>query len=122
MQPFPVVRMAGSEYPFGVKIRVLTVQAPAGARVTVSCHGPGCPAKADDVIATQDIGKVGPVTIVFGRFERSLHAGARLQVRISEPGLIGKYTSFLIRHDRLPLRVDSCLSTAGLQPITCPSS
>jgi hypothetical protein len=124
MQPFPVVRMAGSEYSFGVKVSLLTVQAPTGAKITVSCHGPGCPARTASVVATSKSSKskAGLVTIVFGRFERSLHAGARLQIRISEPGVIGKYTSFVVRRDRLPSRVDTCLSPAGIQPIACPSS
>src|ERR1019366_4053130 len=46
MQPFPIVRIAGSETSSGVRLRLLTAQAPIGARVTVSCRGRGCPAKS----------------------------------------------------------------------------
>jgi hypothetical protein len=124
MQPFPVVRMAGSEYSFGVKVSLLTVQAPTGARITVSCHGPGCPARTAHVVATSPGGKsrAGLVTVTFGRFERSLRAGASLQIRVSEPGVIGKYTRFVVRRGRLPLRTDSCLSPNGSQAIACPVS
>ena len=122
MQPFPVVRMAGSEYSFGVKISLLTVQAPSGSKITVSCHGPGCPAKIAHVVATSrsDKSRAGLVTVTFGRFERSLRAGARLQITVSETGMIGKYTRFVVRRNKLPLRTDSCLSPNGIQAIACP--
>jgi hypothetical protein len=123
MQPFPVVRIAGSVSSFGVKLNLLTVQAPLGATVTVSCHGHGCPAKRVDTVSTsgRSGSKLGLVTITFRRFERSLRAGASLQIRISKAGQIGKYTRFTIRRGKLPKRLDTCLSPAGVQPIACPS-
>jgi hypothetical protein len=124
MQPFPVVRIAGSESASGVKIGLLTVQAPVGATVSVACRGPGCPAKAEDVVAASRRGKstAGVILIAFRRFERSLRAGAVLQIRVSERGQIGKYTSFAVRRGKLPARVDTCLSPTGVEPIVCPSS
>jgi hypothetical protein len=124
MQPFPVVRMAGSQFGFGVKVRLLTVQAPTGAKVTVSCHGPGCPAGSVHVVATSkaSTSPTALVTITFARFERTLRAGASLAVGISEPGVIGKYTRFVIRRGKLPLRTDTCLSPTSSQPIACPAT
>ncbi len=123
MQPFPVVRIAGSVSSFGAKLNLLSVQAPAGATVTVSCHGHGCPAKRVDTVSTsgRSGSKLGLVTITFRRFARSLSAGASLQIRISKAGQIGKYTRFTIRRGKLPKRLDTCLSPAGIQPIACPS-
>ncbi|HEX5851598.1 MAG TPA: Ig-like domain-containing protein [Solirubrobacteraceae bacterium] len=123
MQPFPVVRIAGSVSSSGVKLNLLTVQAPIGSIVTVTCRGHGCPAKRVDTVSTsgRSKSKLGLVTIVFRRFERSLRAGASLQIRISKAGQIGKYTRFTIRRGKLPRRIDSCLSPAGVQPIACPS-
>ncbi len=123
MQPFPVVRIAGSENASGVRVGLLTVQAPVGATVNVTCRGPGCPARSQNVIATsgKSKGKAGMVTIVLRRFERSLRAGAVLEIRVSKPGQIGKYTRFTVRHGKLPVRVDTCLSPAGIKPIVCPS-
>jgi len=124
MQPFPVVRIAGSESASGVKLGLLTVQAPVGATVTVTCHGPGCPTRSEDVVAASRRSKstTGVVLIAFRRFERSLWAGAILEIRVSERGQIGKYTSFAVRRGKLPARVDTCLSPAGIEPIVCPSS
>ena len=124
MQPFPVVRIAGSENASGVRVGLLTVQAPVGATVSVSCRGRGCPARSQDVVATsgRSKGKAGMVLIVFRRFERSLRAGVALEIRVSKPGQIGKYTRFTVRRGKLPARVDTCLSPAGIKPIVCPSS
>jgi major membrane immunogen (membrane-anchored lipoprotein) len=123
MQPFPVVRIAGSESSSGVKISLLSVQAPLGATVTVTCHGHGCPAKAKDVVPTSGRSRshAGLVSIVFRRFERSLRPGATLQIRVTGLGQIGKYTLFTVRRGKLPARMDTCLSPAGVQPVTCPS-
>ena len=124
MRPFPVVRIAGSENASGVKIGLLTVLAPIGSTVTVSCHGRGCPPKAENVLATSKASKskAGTVLIAFRRFQRSLRAGTILQIKVSAPGQIGKYTRFSVRHGKLPTRVDMCLSSTGLKPIVCPSS
>jgi Immunoglobulin I-set domain len=127
MQPFPVVRIAGSENASGVKISLLTVQAPVGATVTVTCHGPGCPSKPDYLVVASRKSKKGKSTagivlIAFRRFERSLRAGVVLEIRVSAHGQIGKYTRFAVRHGKLPARVDMCLSPAGIEPIVCPSS
>jgi hypothetical protein len=45
-----------------------------------------------------------------------------LEIRVSKPGEIGKYTRFRLRRGRLPERVDMCLDPAGIKPLVCPSS
>lgn len=122
MQPFPVVRIAGSVTSSGAKLNLLAVQAPVGTIVSISCHGHGCPAKSRDTVsaAGRSKSKSGLVLITFRRFERALGAGATLQIKIYGPGQIGKYTRFTIRRGKLPLRLDTCLSTAG-KSISCPS-
>jgi PKD domain len=122
MQPFPVVRIAGSDTASGVRLSLLTVQAPVGARVTVTCKGRGCPTKSESRVAVSTDSKGGTFVVGFQRFERSLRAGVMLEIRVSRPGEIGKYTSFLVRRDRLPVRVDKCLGPTGINPIVCPSS
>ena len=122
MQPFPIVRFAGSETSSGVRLRLLTVQTPVGARVTVSCRGRGCPAKSEGQIALSHKRNAGTVVVEFRRFERSLRAGVVLEIRISKPGEIGKFTRFAVRRGKLPERVDTCLDAAGVSPLACPSS
>ncbi len=122
MQPFPIVRIAGSETSSGVRLSLLSAQAPAGARVTVSCRGHGCPAKSESRVALFSKRKAGAVIVEFRRFERRLRDGVVLEIRISKPGEIGKYTRFVVRRGRLPRRVDMCLGPAGGKPLVCPSS
>ncbi|HEY4451746.1 MAG TPA: Ig-like domain-containing protein [Solirubrobacteraceae bacterium] len=123
LQPFPIVRIAGSLTSSGVNIAVLTAQVPLGARVTVSCRGPGCPTGAESRLASVSTKRRLPATVViaFRHFQRALRAGVTLQIRISKPGRIGKYTRFSILHGALPQRVDTCLQPAGYKPMGCPS-
>jgi PKD repeat protein len=123
MQPFPVIRIAGSYSASGVKITLLTVLAPVGATVRVTCHGGGCSTKSQRLLAMPGIkSKAATVLITLRRFERSLRPGAALDVWVSNKGQIGKFTRFLIRHGKLPSRTDECLNPAGTTPIACPSS
>ena len=61
------------------------------------------------------------MVLSFRRFERSLRAGVKLEVKVYKPGLIGKYTSFRIRRSKLPARVDACLNPRTLKAMTCPT-
>ena len=45
MRPFPIVRITSSDTASGVIVHLLRVQAVAGAQVTVTCKGRGCPIK-----------------------------------------------------------------------------
>jgi hypothetical protein len=123
MQPFPVVRIAGSEGSSGVKIKLLSVQAPIGAKVSIACKGKGCPAKLVSALAAASKGKHAPgsALITFKRFERLLPPGVTLEIKISKSGVIGKFTRFVSRKHKLPTRSDSCLSLLG-KPMTCPST
>ncbi len=120
MQPFPIVQISATRGSSGVKLKLLSVQAPAGARITVACTGHGCPVKSQSRVAAA--GKVGAAPLAFRRFERSLRTGVILEIRVSKPGEIGKYTRFAVRRGRLPLRVDTCLAPTGVKPMACPSS
>ena len=124
MAPFPVVRIAGSVTSSGVNLSLLTVQAPVGAHVKVTCRGRGCPTASVSRLATSSSKKTRAtmVVIAFKRFQSSLRAGAVLEIRIFKQGVIGKFTRFVIRRGRLPIRVDSCVGETGTKPIACPSS
>jgi Bacterial Ig-like domain len=118
MQPFPVVRIAGSETASGIRLRLLRVQQlPAGARVIVRCRGKGCPQRSARRVAVWR--KHGVAPLEFGAFERPLRFGLSLEILVSKPGLIGKYTRFSVRRGRLPERTDTCLDPHG-RPLVCP--
>jgi PKD repeat protein len=120
MQPFPVVRIAGSDTARGAKLTLLTVQAPAGATVTVGCRGGGCPPRTETRTVPAGSGAGGGALLSFRHFQRRLRAGAVLQIRVTRAGVIGKYTRFTIRRGHLPVRVDACIDPAVAAPIACP--
>jgi hypothetical protein len=125
MQPFPIVRITGYRTSSGVKLFLFSALAPVGARITVSCHGRGCPARSVTRTALPRRGKrrTSAVLVTFRRFEGTLlRAGLTLEVRIVKQGQIGKYTRFVISRGKLPARLDACLDPARLRPIACPSS
>jgi Ig domain of plant-specific actin-binding protein len=110
LRPFPVVRIRGFFASRGARITLLSVRGPHRAQVNVRCRGRSCP------VPTLTLPNAD--TRVH-RFERFLRAGTLLQIRVTRPGRIGTYTSFLIRSRKAPLRKDRCLSPRGVAPIAC---
>jgi PKD repeat protein len=113
MSPFPVIRIAGTVLPHGAMIDVLSVRAPRGSRIRVRCVGRGCPVRS---MATTSATRL----VRLRRFERRLRAGIRLKLFVRKENRIGKYTSFLIRADAPPKRVDLCLFPTRRTPGRCP--
>jgi hypothetical protein len=124
MQPFPVVRIAGSVTGRGVRVRLLSVHAPPGALVRVRCLGRHCGRKTLThlVHASANSARTGMSPLTLAPFERTFAAGTVLQIFVTRGNDIGKYTSFVIRRGRLPLRNDACVQPPSMQPIACPSS
>ena len=112
MDPVPVVRIRGRMTSNGVRITLLTVRAPKGARVTVVCRGRSCPAKRWATTAALK-------RIV--KFQRRLRAGTRLTISVTKADRIGKHTTFLIRRGKAPKRVDRCVYPGARKPVRCPS-
>jgi hypothetical protein len=115
MNPFPIVRLAGSVYPRGVKVRILEAKAPRRSTVTVRCAGKRCPAKKMVRTSTRK-----PVR--FGSMRRFLGAGTIISVSVTKIGQIGKYTRWLIRGRKVPKRKDLCLYPGRSKPARCPLS
>jgi hypothetical protein len=110
LRPFPVVRIRGDFAPGGVRITLLSVNAPRSARIAVRCAGAGCPLRSLSIPRAP--ARLRP-------FERFLTAGTVLQVRVTQRGRIGKYASFRIRAGRAPLRTDRCLMPGSAKPAAC---
>jgi PKD domain-containing protein len=115
LTPFPIVRIQGGLVPGGVIVTRLTVQAPRGARVRAVCHGPGCPRQS--LIRRA---RSARLSVRLRPLERRLGSGAVLEVFVTEPAAVGKYTRFVIRRDAAPLRRDLCVPPAGPRPAQCP--
>jgi PKD repeat protein len=114
MNPFPVVRLAGSVYPRGVKVRALEAKTPRRSTVTVLCAGKSCP--------TKKIVKTAKKRLVrFKAMTRFLREGTLLSVSVRKGGQIGKYTRWRIRGGKLPKRKDLCLYPNRRKPVRCPA-
>ena len=88
----------------------------AGARVKVICHGGGCPKKKSVVLRVAS----GKRSVRVRSLERRLRRGAVIEVFITAPGRIGKYTRFTIRSNAAPARRDLCLQPGKSKPVACP--
>jgi hypothetical protein len=115
LSPFPTVRLVGGLSRTGAAIRLLAVTAPEGALVTIDCRGRDCPYK-------RKRRRARGARVVFPRLERDLRAGTVLEIRVTAPGTIGKYTRFRIRRGERPGRLDRCLGVDGRKPVSCPES
>jgi hypothetical protein len=111
LKPFPVVRISGRLTASGARLRLLSVRAPKGARITVDCSGKGCPRRS--------VARAARV-IRIPQFERALPAGVRLRIAIAKPGYITKVTTISIRKGKAPLRSDQCRIPGEKRLFRCP--
>ena len=110
MRPAPLVRIRGWLTRRGAHISLLTVRAPRGARISVRCSGRGCPRTKP--------GQASKLTRL-RRYEGHLRASARLVIRVTRPGFVGKHTLIRIRRGEQPLRRDRCLYPGTEGPTKC---
>ena len=119
LDPFPVVRLRGRTTSRGVKLNLVTVRGPDGARVLVKCKGRGCPAKVYRAKIAAARGRTS-ATKRLRRYERFLPSGTELQIAVTARNVVGKYTRVRVRRVALPVRVDRCLLPGSGRPAVCP--
>jgi hypothetical protein len=112
MSPFPVVRVSGIYTRRGAVFRRVSVRAPRGATITIDCRGAGCPFRRRARIVR---------VVRIRSLERAFRAGARFEIRVTKPGVVGKYTRVRIRAGRPPTRRDRCVMPGSRRPVRCPS-
>jgi hypothetical protein len=118
--PFPLVRLAGQIVRRGTRIRLLSVVAPRGSRVSIRCTGRGCPFSRQVRVARSPVGRAARVVRV-RRLERLLRPGVRIRIFVTKSDAIGKYTRFRIRRGKAPARTDRCLRPGSSRPVACPA-
>jgi hypothetical protein len=111
IKPYPTVRISGSLTKGGANVTRLTVRAPRGVRITLTCEGKGCPLR-----------EVAQATSLFHiqQFERELRAGTKLTITVTKPNHITKVTTITIRKGKRPARTDKCRMPGETKLIACP--
>jgi hypothetical protein len=113
IDPFPVVRISGRFSRSRTRLTRVTVNAPRGARIGVRCRGRGCPYRRRAIA----------VKLVRVRaLQRTYRAGATIEIRVTQPRRIGKYTRVRTRLGKAPLRIDRCLRPGSTRPVRCPTA
>ena len=115
VSPFTVVRIVGRLVRGGARIRRLSVRAPSGTHITVRCRGRRCPYRTASAPA-----RAGR-SVRFRRLQRRFRAGTLVEILVSHPTKIGKYTGFRVRRGRSPRRKDLCLVPGARRGSECPS-
>jgi hypothetical protein len=111
IKPYPTVRISGRVTKTGADVALLTVRAPRGVRITLTCEGSGCPLR-----------EVAQATSLFHiqQFERELRAGTKLTITVTKPNHITKVTTIMIRKGKGPARSDKCERPGETKLIACP--
>ena len=113
IDPFPVVRIAGRFRGRRTRLTRVTVNAPRGARIRIACKGRGCPYRRRAVA----------VKLVRVRaLQRTYRPRATIEIRVTQPRRIGKYTRLRTRRGKAPLRIDRCLMPRKSKPVRCPTA
>jgi hypothetical protein len=111
IRPYPTVRISGRVTKAGADVALLTVRAPKGVRITLTCEGSSCPLR-----------EVAQATALFHiqQFERELRAGTKLTITVTKPNYITKVTTITIRKGTGPARTDRCQLPGETKLIACP--
>jgi hypothetical protein len=111
IRPYPTVRISGRITTTGADLALLTVKAPKGVRITLTCTGRGCPLR-----------EVAQATALWHipQFERELRAGTKLTIRVAKQGYITKVTTITIRRGKAPARSDLCQLPGATKLTRCP--
>lgn len=115
LNPFPVVVVAGRVGPRMTRVTGFVVRGPREALVRVRCNGSRrvCPMRSVRRRIT------GSKRLRLRSVQRTYRAGAVLDVRVTGPNKVGKFTRITFRRDRTPRRVERCLEPGESQPVGC---
>jgi PKD repeat protein len=115
LSPFPVVRMRGTITQGAVRVQLLSVTAGRGARIEITCAGRYCPVRRVIRVA-----RTSGRALRFRQLERRLRVGVVIEIRVTRPGRLGKYTRFALRSAVAPARLDMCMRWRARRPSRCP--
>jgi hypothetical protein len=117
LSPFPIVHIRGTLGAGWIRLQMLSVRAPRGARIALRCRGVSCPVRSVVV----RVARTGATPVRFPMMERRrLRAGLVITIAVTKRGRIGKYTRFVLRRNAPPARRDMCMRYGATRPSACP--
>jgi hypothetical protein len=90
--------------------RLFVQPARAGSTIRMSCSGGGCPFRTKTRQVGQDARRIDLLAYLH---RAKLRPRARLEVRVTKPGAVGRLRRFTIRSGRSPVRLDLCVTSSG---------
>ena len=97
---------------FALLRRLVVNEVPAGATVTVTCKGRGCPFKSRTFAAS----RTGTATATKTFARKRLRPGVVLEVRITKPGAIGRVLTYKLVRGKVPKALIQCLAVGATKP------
>ena len=113
--PSPIVRVTGVVRGSRTQLQSLSVRAPSGSRVESRCRGRGCPYRKRVTRIAEGKGSVS-LRNLRGRYR----AGIVIEVFVTQPERLGKYTRLRTRRGKPPLRSDGCARADASKRVKCP--
>lgn len=119
LAPHATVRIAGRMTRRGARVGLLSARAPGDAHVTVRCRGRDCPVRSQSRLGSASARRTASRTMRFQTLQRHLRAGTLIEVAITRDDAVGKFTRFVIRAGKPPLRRDLCIRPGATRPSRC---
>jgi hypothetical protein len=91
-----------------------------GMRVELRCRGRGCPKALRGKVRRVTVRKAGRVKFTKLLKKARLRPKAAVEVRVLEPGAIGRVDRFVMKNRKNPLQVSRCLLPGAKKPGPCP--
>jgi hypothetical protein len=88
----------------------------AGSTYRMKCSGRGCRFKTKTGIDKKDARRLNLLPIMRGA---KLRPGARLEIRVTRPAMIGIVRRFVVRSNKSPTLVELCLTPGTSRPTRC---
>ena len=102
---------------FSYAIELSLSRLPKGSKVTLSCHGRGCPFSKKSFSAPKN-GKLALASVLK---KRHLSPGSKVQIQITAPNEVGEVVLFTIISGKSPKETFLCMPPGARTPSTCAS-
>jgi hypothetical protein len=116
----PIARTVAYKLGYGKAFTIFSLlkvkPARAGDTIRAACKGKGCKRKRMRVAVAKNGAGVSLTRLVKGA---KLKPGARIEIRITRPGSLGRFRRFTIRSGKVPRQTRRCLVPGSAKPVKC---